>query len=358
MQLTIKLSCCLLGLSLAAFNVIAQKNIDDILPINQLQVIGSHNSYKKAIEPALYDLLLSKDERLVTLQYAHIPILEQLDMGLRNLEIDVYADSEGGKFAHPKALDLVPADEKFDPDGIMQQPGFKILHVPDVDFRTHYYTLKDCLLALKSWSAKNPDHIPVFITLEAKDGDNNNFGTEPEAFTPALFDELDQAFQEYLGIENLITPDMVRENYKTLEEAVLHHNWPTIKECRGKFLIVLNDGDPKMSMYTEGHPSLQGRMLFVNAAPDTPEAAVMFRNNSENEEIPDLVKKGYIIRTRADAGTQEARENDYSHFQKACQSGAQIITTDYYLPSTFFDSSYKIAFDDGDYVRSNPVNVQ
>lgn len=105
----------------------------------------------------------------------------------------------------------------------------------------------------------------------------------------------------------------------------------------------------------QGHPSLKGRAVFVNAQPGTPEAAALFRNNPEDATIPDLIKKGYIIRTRADADTKEARANDYSHFEAAKKSGAQIITTDYYKPSTFFNSPYHIKFDDGGYFRVNPI---
>ena len=81
----------------------------------------------------------------------------------------------------------------------------------------------------------------------------------------------------------------------------------------------------------------------------------MFRNNSEDPTIPELIKKGYIIRTRADSDTKEARKNDYTHFEAAKKSGAQIITTDYYMPSKFFNSPYHIKFDDGGYVRVNPL---
>jgi len=35
----------------------ADKNLPDDLPINKIQVIGSHNSYKKAIDPALFKKL-------------------------------------------------------------------------------------------------------------------------------------------------------------------------------------------------------------------------------------------------------------------------------------------------------------
>jgi hypothetical protein len=109
-------------------------------------------------------------------------------------------------------------------------------------------------------------------------------------------------------------------------------------------------------MYVAGHPSLKGRVLFVNAAAGTAEAATMIINNPLAPEIKSLVEKGYIVRTRADADTREARMNDKTDFMAACASGAQIITTDYYRKSTRFKSDYVVSFDGSDkYVRMNPV---
>ncbi len=331
---------------------------DDNLKMNQIQVIGSHNSYRQNIEPDLYNFIQAKDtlRSLKGLQYTHIPITDQLNKGLRNLEIDVFADSKGGKYAHPKGLDLVKSQNAYDPKGLMNKPGFKVFHMPDIDFRTSCYTFEICLQELKKWSDANPDHVPVFITLEPKDGEANFFGTKPEDFTPELFDALDKVIRKELGNDKLITPDMVRGKYKTLEEAALNNNWPTLKKAKGRFLFLLDNNGAKKEMYALNHPSLKGRAVFINAEPGKPEAAVMFRNNAEDPEIASLVQKGYIIRTRADSDTKEARKNDYTHFEDAKKSGAQIITTDYYLPSTLFDSPYMIKFDDNSYVRTNPVN--
>lgn len=329
----------------------------DNLKLNQLQVIGSHNSYKTAIEPELYKALYAKDSAIAGVQYEHIAITDQLTMGLRNLEIDIYADTKGGKYAHPKGLELVKPEKAYDPNGEMNKPGFKIIHMVDVDFRSSVLTFENCLQMLKKWSDEHPGHTPVFITLEPKDGYTNKFGTTPEAFTPQLFDEADAVIRKNLGSDKIITPDMVRGKYATLEEAVLKGNWPTLKTAKGKFFFLLDDSKNKMKMYMEGHPSLKGRVAFVNAQPGTPEAAAMFRNESNKDtDITDLVKKGYIIRTRADLNTVQARKNDYTLFELAKKSGAQIITTDYYQPSKLFPSTYQIKFDDGKYVRTNPVN--
>jgi hypothetical protein len=343
------------ALLLFVFPLLVPKDGDD-LPINRIQVIGSHNSYKKAIDYHLFEKFKHNDSVSASkIDYEHISVAGQLGMGLRNLEIDVYADSKGGKYAHPRGLDWAKDQAPYDVKKEMNAPGFKVFHIQDLDFRSDFLTLKDGLEKLKKWSDANPDHTPVFITLEAKDGKMKGEGySDPEKFTAEIFDQLDRALLDGLGKDKIITPDQVRGKYKTLEAAVLNDNWPLLKKARGKFLFILDQKEEKMELYIKGHPSLKGRVLFVNADAGRPEAGMMIINNAKDPMIPQLIKKGYIIRTRADSDTQEARTNDRSNFDSACASGAQIITTDYYLKSTHFKSDYVISFEGGKYFRLNP----
>jgi hypothetical protein len=56
--------------------------------MNQIQVLGSHNSYHAGIDPALFTYLRQKyGQRMDGLEYSHLPIERQLDLGLRSLEI-------------------------------------------------------------------------------------------------------------------------------------------------------------------------------------------------------------------------------------------------------------------------------
>jgi len=328
--------------------------------LNQIQVIGSHNSYKQAIAPQLFAMLQKADSvSMSKIDYEHATLTEQLDKGLRALEIDVYADTQGGKYAHPKGLDLAPGQPPFDPTGLMKQPGFKVLHIQDLDYRSNAPTFKLALQELEKWSATHPTHQPVFITMNAKSEAMNRPGmTVPEPFTAAVFDALDKEILDYLGADKVVMPDQVRGKYPTLEAAVLHRNWPTLRAAQGKFVFVLDEVGEKRATYLQGHPSLQGRVLFANAEPGTPEAAIHIMNNAKQDQaaIRRLVEKGYIIRSRADSDTREARANDKSSFEAAAQSGAQIISTDYYMPSTHFQSPYAISFAGGTYFRLNPVN--
>lgn len=354
-----KSNVLIIAVFLLSFASCTEKKNGEDMPINKYQVIGSHNSYKQAIEASLLDSLKQLKYDMSGLEYAHIPIPEQLDLGLRNLEIDVYPDSKGGRYAHPKGLDLVPNQMPYNADGVMNSSGFKVFHVLDVDFRSSCPTLDICLKQLKDWSDKNPGHFPVFITLEVKGSSDeipNTHGmSTSERITTSVFNRLDSALVSGLGEDKLITPDFVRGNHNTLNEAVTKYGWPTLDVAKGRFLFILDDRKEKRELYRNNHPSLKERVMFINAKAGDSEAATMIMNNPEDNAIPEMVKQGYIIRTRADANTVEARKNDYAHFNAACNSGAQIITTDYYKPSKFFNSPYHIAFADSSYVRANPL---
>ena len=118
----------------------------------------------------------------------------------------------------------------------------------------------------------------------------------------------------------------------TLSEGVTSGGWPTAESARGKVLLVL-DANPRIeNAYREGHPSLRGRVLFGLYDEHAPEAAVFNIQDPRPEEarIRTLVSRGFLVRTRADADTAEARAHDLSRLEIAERSGAQIISTDYY----------------------------
>jgi hypothetical protein len=99
-----------------------------------------------------------------------------------------------------------------------------------------------------------------------------------------------------------------------------------------------------METYIEGHPSLKGRVMFVNANEGHAEAAIRIVNEPKADwpYIQYLVRAGYFVRTRADADTVEARKGDYTRWQAALNSGAQVISTDYYVPNPSFGTGYQV----------------
>lgn len=324
--------------------------------LNGIQVIGSHNSYKIAIEKPLLQYLSQIDSAMaMSLEYEHPSLTDQLNLGLRNLELDVFHDPIGGRYSSPKGLDIVTAMGKkplpFDNEKL-NLPGLKTFHVQDIDFRSHQLLFKDGLQEIKKWSDKNTSHTPIIVLINAKDSEVPQT-IKPLPFTKAALDSLDMEIRSVFPEEQLITPDLVRENYSTLEKAILEKGWPLLASVKGRFLFVLDENEEKTERYVQGHPSLKNRALFVNAPEGDPEAAFRIINDpvKDFERIKELVAKGYIVRTRADAGTIEARTADYTRFEKAKASGAQVISTDYYVPSTLFASDFKVIFDDGSYER-------
>lgn len=353
----VKIFC--LSIILCSFNVWSQNQLSSKgknIKLNEIQIIGSHNSYKIGIEKPLFDYLLKINPSVKSLEYEHIPLEEQLNLGLRSLELDVFHDPKGGYYSNPKGLDIVKqtgyTPQKFDEEKKLDVPGLKVFHVQEIDFRSHNLLFKDALLELKNWSKANSQHLPIIITINAKDGSSPQ-ARKPLPFNAQALSNIDKEIRDILREDQLITPDLVRGNYKNLEEAILSEGWPLLDEMRGRFLFVLDEGKEKIKAYLSVFPNLKGAVLFVNQEEGNPNAAFRIINEpvENHEKIKTLVNLGYIVRTRADASTEEARENNYERFKKAKTSGAQIITTDYYLPSTYFTSNFKIIFEDEKYVR-------
>ena len=338
-------------------------NQKEVVKLNQIQVIGSHNSYKRTIQPEVMKLIAEKDSAFAkTLDYSHVSLTQQLELGLRNVEVDVIYDPEGGRFQQPWANKQLNANQidplSYDTLNEMSAPGFKVMHIPDLDFRTWNYTFKSALLELKLWSDLHPDHTPVVITVNAKASNFPAEGLTPLlAFNDTAFNLLDKELFDYLTADKLITPDDVRGDYSTLNDAVLNQGWPKLDRVRGKFLFVLDEGGAKRNTYLKDHESLAGRAMFVKSEPNQPYSSFFIINDpiAYKDSIQVLVKHGYMVRTRADADTKEARNNDYTRFKAAKESGAQVITTDYYLPDEKLGNDYHISFPDSSKERKNPL---
>lgn len=330
--------------------------------MNQTQVIGSHNSYKIGIENALMDLILADSPEAIGLDYAHIPIMEQLDLGLRGLEIDVVHDPEGGRFSHPKGLEMLNAQEVepilYNAEA-MQVPGFKVLHVPDIDFRSHCPTFKACLSDIKNWSKLHIDHLPIIITINPKTSglDRPGFATVIP-FDKKVLDALDKEILEVFETDELITPKQVKGKQKTLRKAIVDKGWPELANAKGKILFVLDVGKELTELYVTGDEDY-ARPMFANLNVDNPHAAFLIMNDPIKQEkaIAELVKQGFMVRTRSDADTREARTGDKTRFEAAIRSGAQVISTDYYLKSLSPNKDFEIVFD-GKYSHCNPVLIK
>jgi hypothetical protein len=286
----------------------------------------------------------------------------QLTGGVRQIEIDVFNDPKGGKFAHPAIVKMVadaklPADPDFDPNREMDKPGFKVMHVQDIDERSNCHTFVICLNAVRDWSKQHPHALPIFILVETKEGVPSEMPNAPvgDVFTPEIFDALDAEIRSVFKPGEMITPDEVRGNAPTLNAAILTKGWPSLAAARGRVVFLL-DQKHAGPVYAKGHPSLKGRVIFTNAVAGEPEAAFIEENDGSPEEINALVKQGYLVRTRTDEGTEQARTNDRTRLDLALSSGAQMLSTDYPSSEPSRWTSFSVGLPDGLVARCNPVN--
>jgi Phosphoinositide phospholipase C, Ca2+-dependent len=334
---------------------------DDVL-MNQVQYLGTHNSYHIQARADLFGLLLASIPSIAsTLEYTHVPLQEQFEtQGIRQIELDIFHDPQGGLYANH------PVRERFGEDaasGIpeLDEPGLKVLHVQDIDYETTCYTFVSCLQEIKNWSDSHPGHLPITVLVEAKDTAYPNFldfnFVVPLEFGTVALDEIDTEIRSVFSREQLIVPDDVRGSFLTLELAVLTQGWPRLSQARGKIMFALDNTSAVREKYIAGHPSLQGRMLFTDSPAGTPEAAFMKRNDPLGNpgEIESLVEQGYMVRTRADGDTLQARSGDTTQRDAALASGAHFISTDYPVPDPRF-SDYQVSLPGDGIARCNPVS--
>jgi hypothetical protein len=336
---------------------------DRCVALNEIQVLGSHNSFHIEPAPDLFAILTAFSAEFFAIEYTHIPLAEQFEtQGIRQIELDVFADPNGGLYARRGGLIVLGQDPN---TGIPEllEPGLKVLHIQDVDFETTCLTFVDCLRTVKAWSDDHSDHLPIMILVEAKQDpiiDPLMLGFAiPIPFGPAELDTIDAEIRSVFPPRQLITPDDVRRGRATLEEAVLTLGWPRLGAVRGRVMFALDNGGGVKADYLAGHPTLEGRVLFTDGDPGDPDAAFLKLNDAIGgaSVIPDLVQAGYVIRTRADADTAEARAGDVTTRNAALQGGAQWVSTDYPVPDPDFGTGYFVAIPGGNVARCNPINA-
>jgi Phosphoinositide phospholipase C, Ca2+-dependent len=336
---------------------------DACLRLNQVQVLGSHNSYHFQDEPAIFNAIKAFDASLAqSIEYSHPVLPTQFSReGVRQIELDVFADPDGGRYAKPKLRSLLQHLDTSLPG--MTKPGFKVLHAQDVDYNSNCITFIACLDAVKSWSKAHARHLPIAILVEAKDDPTVDPGlgfVVPPPLTAADFDALDAEIRSVFIPSEMITPDDVRGKHATLEKAVRSgKGWPTLASARGKVLFLLDQGNQR-DLYLTGHPGLKGRVIFTNAKPGEPDAAFVQMNDPNGKNlaaIQQLVRDGYIVRTRSDADTVEGRSNDTTSRDNAIASGAQYVSTDYPAPDKSPFSPYVVTLPGNRSWRCNPVNT-
>ncbi|MFK7827521.1 MAG: Ca2+-dependent phosphoinositide-specific phospholipase C [Oligoflexales bacterium] len=265
-------------------------------PFNTIQVKGSHNSYHQ--RPSI-PLSLGWN-------YSHPPLQKQFsEHKIRQIEFDLHWDQEN---------ELI-----------------NVFHIPIIDLRSSCKTLGSCFKQMISWSKNHRFHDPIMVLLDIK----NSIREKERAF--AYLSLIEQQIKDYFPVQNIYTPDELKGTFKNLHTAVTTRGWPSYRSMKGKFLFVLHTKGLLRSVYNMQEPKLDTKLMFSESDGLSSYSAIIIKNDpvQQFDVIKQLVEKGFIVRTRADAGLKHSP----LRIEKAIKSGAQIITTDFLLGSSrgFFD---------------------
>ena len=280
----------------------------DGIRLNEVSFLATHNSYQpRAAWP--YRLLLRAvslipgvpvDGRLSG--FAMDGLTEQLEHGIRSLELDVEAVETDGSLS------------------------FLVTHFL-LDNRSSCQDFGTALEELKLWSEHNPSHLPLIILIEPKEikrplGRMRSFDADC-----AL--QLDGVIRRVMG-ERLLTPDEVMGGYASPAAMRADDGWPLLAYTLGRVLFVLHPCSVTED-YIGADRSLRSQAMFPCLRPDRmgeDYATFILDNNpaaAAERYAAGVRELNLMVRTRAD---------DYPDFSDdryaaSDRSGAQIVTTDF-----------------------------
>jgi Phosphoinositide phospholipase C, Ca2+-dependent len=290
------------------------------LRLNQLQWIGTHNSYH--IEP-------SPNEAFPDLAYSHQPLPEQLAMGLRFFELDIQT----------------PAKRR----GTSATSELEVFHVVGIDEGTHCRAFRLCLQQIGDFVEENPHAGPVFVQLELK----LQKGVRGQQIANTLM-AVNAEIVQTIGRAGLLVPSDIADKPTSLRSSVQSGGWPLASQASSKIIFILNSSDRVTEIYLRMLRADFRKVMFPALEDRTdPRAAVINTFDLSSDIACQASQSGQLVITYADWRTTAARNNDTSQRDAAFKSGAQLIATDFPVPD-LRKSSYQVSFSDGLVSTSNP----
>lgn len=276
--------------------------------MNEIAVIGTHNSYQ--MKATLPKRMLMKTLQIITFGVVENKAVfemdtftQQLEQGVRNLEIDVETMDDKGNVS------------------------FIVSHQPIIDNVSSAYDFSKALEEIALWSDNNPGHMPIYLLIEPK-GDVTPINNMKD-FSVEYALELDNIIRQKLG-DKLLTPELAMGEYESFEAMRNADAWPTLKETAGKVVVLMHPCDVTQD-YIDVDASIRTQAMFPMLRfddVDKPYASFILENDpatatQNNKKTID--ENRLIVRTRADDYPDFSDER----YSLADNCGSQIITTDY-----------------------------
>lgn len=298
--------------SICAFSL--EDSVKNGVKYNELQILGTHNSYKAKPQWNMYFLHPVSYKNMT---YYFDNITAQLNSGLRCFEFDL-------------------RDSKKD--------GIVCYHTDYGDNTSNCYDLAMAMEELALWSANNPEHLPVCIYFEQR---GYNFDMLNKAdFTKESHLKCEKIVKEKLG-DMIYTPSMMLGGkYDTLAQMAEDNGWPELGDMLGK-IVILNSG----TSYFDNDPALKTQVMFpffsIGTYKECPQYKAFVLHNEittvgiqnlseayENGDSPEIVLNDDFKKLSGSNCVIRSRVDAYPYYypplvQIGINAGVNLISSDY-----------------------------
>ncbi|MDR3264232.1 MAG: hypothetical protein LBT30_07995 [Clostridiales bacterium] len=288
--------------------------------INAVRTVSSHNSYRLEFPEPIYSVFYGvvPDATAFAYHYEKPSLTEQLNSGIRGLELDVNVEKN----------------------------GIRVFHMYPFDTRTNGNDWLLCLEELKLWSDNNPDHFPLTICVEYKD--TAAFLNPAHAKKSVeTVKRLNDSFLQVFDKSDLIRPADIIGGYADMKEAIAADNWPRYNDAKGKILFYANVGysadgiDREMIALDSAQQSLN---FFISMRPNGDAnqgsmgnyAAIAVTDDgntaADSAIIKSYVEAGYLVRLTMNPYSVDKKGNVVFYEDRknnVLASLGQMISTDY-----------------------------
>lgn len=282
---------------------------DNTVTLNDIQILASHNSYKKK-GSSLGRLFIGLGDSFAearALNYGYYNLTTQFESGIRSMEFDLRK----------------------------RRDSFQLTHVPLVDNSSVAPNFQMALQEIYLYSSHNPSHVPMIFLIEVKE-DWMILDHALQTIENDELNELNQLLKDELK-ESLFTPgDMISPGL-TLNQTIQQQGWPTVTSLLGKVIFVLHPNNMNEA-YQALDPTLSDLAMFIGSYDDDLNqdyTSFIIHNDVNVDRIKELTDMGYIVRTRID----ESLHFDITRYQHAISSTAQILSSDFTIGRKDISSS-------------------